>query len=733
METDCTGDSKCFVSNDYVSGSSTGTSVVSVCPSPTGVARRFISSNSNKLTSPNAISTDGAQSLYGDWTLHVIFRSRAVTTENSLLFSVSVPLVESSASNALCQMSLLSTGEIAALWEYGSGTNVWVNTDYFAVPEEWQMVTFVKYGTSTSSRGIPINGDSGGTTNLKVYINGKQWSNHTGLNNCAGGTSATVNFGGGSYGSSNEFTDADIDGAFLYAEALSEEQIEHDVRRWQGFAHPMTTAVRVEVEDQNGLTVDMTDLNDIDWVSSVSLSSELDNPTTTADIEFLKFQKNETIAGLITNSRLNNRNNYTLQDPKVFLEIGRSINVRAARIPLNVSPISKDWMSIFKGNIDQISESDESVSISCRDSIGILTDTYIESEEVYGSSAGTPVQDAMEDIIFNNSSMVKFGSYDWPDFRLAVPVDPGWNVLEWEQRREPVIAALRTLAGQIGGDIKFNYSKNPVYDDWFLTFEVPFRDRTFPHGVIGKDDIIKVDSLERNLLGIRNVVRVVYPSSETTLPSAPLPPAGVTVSRDWNNVDGEGNRLSAYIELEDQNSIGRVGRRLFMEVCEDGSSQIDTITEAYDMAYGMLFDLNEEDLGLSITLPVNPMIELNSVVKFQATDGLFTVPQTLAVKSVQHNFTPDGSTTVIQVRGKPAVGLKRWLRLETRPGQGRYSVIKPEQSLTPKTIGDLTSVVGNLLSRTNYFTGGKFLQIRNSDFSAYTSGVRNLPDGWETN
>src|SRR5690606_38013056 len=74
-----------------------------------------------------------------------------------------------------------------------------------------------------------------------------------------------------------------------------------------------------------------------------------------------------------------------------------------------------------------------------------LVDTFIETQQVYGSSDGMAVETVMQAILDDNSTGVT----------LYTPSSPGWMLKEFVQAKQPVLDALRQLADQIGWDARY--------------------------------------------------------------------------------------------------------------------------------------------------------------------------------------------------------------------------------------------------------------------------------------
>jgi hypothetical protein len=738
-----------------IAGDNSGQTVLPyVVDSPAGKARSFKTGSGQGLWGPIPATLPEGDRLaaLGDWTLSYLVRHMSDQANASHVALVGEQGDGVPAENYMFQAKS-ANGNPVLFWEWDDGTSqTTLTAGNYAFPlYEWVMVTWRKRNTTLTAAGLPIGGlidnGGGGTCDFELLINGRVVESglvavtdprynaaFSGNTNTDGGQSTIWTIGGmptAAFAGVIQTPDADIDGVFFYGDPLSDKEIQNDVRRWQALSGHSRAALRVTTEDQSGNKVDLTDLDGVDFVTKADITDELDQAVMTANVELVREQKKESIATLVTNAQLNLSDQ---SDPASyvapFIDLGRGIEIFSARVPLGIDPDARDWFSVFKGNIDEIQEGSDSMSLVCRDIGGILLDTFIETERDY-SDPVTPfaVEGEMQFILDDNDNTGITGSYD--PVTLYTPVSPSWAVLGWRQRREPVMSALRTLAGQIGADVRYKFDQDPEGPpSWRLTFEIPDRERLDANIVLAEEDILDVTNLSRTLLGIRNVVRVVYTSSELTIPSAPTPPTGILLSNSWSSVDGEQNRLTAYIELEDSASITRVGRRLFMECAEASSSQIDTLDEAYDMALGMLTDLSEEDLAKSISLPLMPEMSINDLVLMQPNRELFTVDQRLAVKRISHTFDGNGPTSTVELRGKPAVGQKRWMRLDTRAGGGKPAVVDPDEALTDQVLGSLLGGVRNFLDRTSYFQGGKFLAIRNPNFQSFSNGMAHPPDGW---
>lgn len=602
----------------------------------------------------------------------------------------------------------------------------------------------------------------GGTCTLELIVNGHVVETFTGATNCSDGTSAILRIGCQFSGAGYfQVPEVDIDGLYFWSEALPDADVWDDQRRLHLLSFFSRVDVKVDLESLiANVFDDMTDFAGHDWVEKVELPEETDQPCATATVHLFREIENLSLASLKTDTKANLTDPFNPTSYAARVKPAKRIEVWLGRVPLGIRATGRDWQSRFKGIVDEVDEAQsDSIVLHCRDDGGVLVDTYIEETLVYGNESPIlPVQDEMQWILNDNDANVsnnsipgdathvannpgiaalvaRVGSYS--PITLYTPTSPSWSLKKWGQRREGVLPALRTLAGQIGWECRYRFDQNPNQNQWRLTFYDPDREREDVDTVLLADDVIDISDHGQSALGIRNVVRVVYPSDETTLPLTPTVVDGITLAPNyfarsgWNNIDGEGGRMTAYVEIESNASIAEYQRRWFMELGEASTSQISTIAEAARMAFGSLRDLERAPLHQTIRIPCLFELEANDILKIGPNTRLHTAAQRLAAYSVTHTID-EQATTSISMRGKPTVGFKRWLRLETRAGNARPGVMRPQDANADVYQGQLLQVMRNLVDRTNAFRGGKFVQMRNPAFQSFSNGRNNFPDDWST-
>ncbi len=730
-------DGRCLATGSTVTNLSPGSKPFTI-QGCTPRARRFLSTRTDSLEETASDATLIAD-LLEDWTIGILWRPTSFPFVDSVLVAHSGIDTDASANtNFLVLIRMLVGGGIRCIWEHSVGTNVTTTfANYVPTPYSWSYLAVRKSNTTAVG--------PGGTCILELLVNGVVVDSAAGVVNASGGS--TGHFRIGHYpdaaGAATNNGNVDIAGVYVWNEALTDAQVEDDARRIR--LMPFFTRVdsSIVVLDELGAPRELTDMDGVDFVDSITINDEEDQPCMTGTIKLAREQENASLAGLRSDAKANLTDVY---DPESYFPLLRedaAIEVFTGRVPVGLRATQTDLVSTLKGYIDEVDDGGEAIVLTVRDEGGRLIDAYCEEEVDYSDDIGSAVEGEMQFILDDNDNdsgnnsvaglSSRDGSYD--PITLYVPTSPNWELLAWRQRREPILPALRSLAAQVAWEVRYVYDQNPDVKAWRLTFFEPDRDRIDPDLVVATDDVLEVKGLKRSTFGKRLVVRVVYPSSESADPAATLaalvaPYADYSARSGWSSVDGEENRLNAFVEVQNDTALALPGaKRQFMEISEPSSTQIDTVTEAFRMAFGALRDLEETDLAKSIDMPLCFEMERGDMLRFRPRRGLFTAPQTMAVKRISHVLA-DQAVTSLEVRGKPSVGFKRWLRLEARPGQGRPGIMDPSDALTDVVPGTMLQLYRNILDRSAYLTGGRFIQIRNPEFSSFSAGVRAPPDGW---
>lgn len=405
-------------------------------------------------------------------------------------------------------------------------------------------------------------------------------------------------------------------------------------RALSGQARAEYLRVRVD-SDGLGTWVDLTDLEGVDWVISASIRVDVDNPMTTATVQLWREWEKLSLVGLMSGSKIN--------VSSTVVDVAREIKIETAVIAYDSSPLSADWVLVFHGYIDDIDFGGDKpvMRLTCRDLGAELADTFIEAVAVRGAAGGRAVETTMQNIL--NAALASPPT-------LYVPTSPSWNILEYKQVKEPVFDAIRKLANQIGWDVRYKWRAGTAQFE--LTLWEP--DRALAGGVLRTFDDSEYYNITQAAVSrknIRNRVKVTY--SDPT--------------QEIRDTGGSPYRTT-YI-AEDAASKTKYGTR-YMEVAEASTSNIDSAAEAQTMAEAIRDDLKEPTLTHVVELPYFWPVELGDYYTFAANDVHYDTDQSLAVVGIAHTLEPGKCRTVLQTRGRPSAGTKRWLEIEGRPGVG---------------------------------------------------------------
>jgi hypothetical protein len=598
-------------------------------------------------------------------------------------------------------------------WQSGAGVWAYLNTGAIIEAGRWYHVAIRK---------TIVNADRG----IDLFLNGVHtYSTQSGdeIVNPTGGTSANWWIGGGTVTGHN-FSEVTIGPIALYSEQLTDDQIGEDFQRGMLWHVDTVIHAKVLIEDPTSAFINVDDLDGGPWLLSADWNADNDSPGDTARIMLARESGNFSLSPLVTTSKLNlsPRDENGTYDP--FLAIARGVEIWTARMPVNVDPQPSDFFLEFEGKISKVAGGGSNqISLECRDLHAPIMNAYIQEDRTYSDDVGVAVETVMQSILNDNMTSAP---------TLQTPYTPGWLIKEFAQRREPTMTALRTLAQQIGWELK--YKLNAAGTAHELTFYDVDRDAVSNGGGYFTDDqytILPQFDVDESM--IRNKVRVIFPSLEATDPGAPPVYAGLTGSAGWYGQNEKGEPLGSWVMYEDAVSIARYGER-FMELAESEASQIDTLTEAARMASSGVKDLAEPDVDVAIQYVAPfPEIEVADVQTIKGDGVHATANQTLAVKAVRHTINASGAgQTTAQLRGKPSLGVSRWLGKEARPGLAAPPLHIPTGTNTGKTVRErvaaITHGVDRSLGKSN---PGKRVSNQNADFGVIDRGPRFPPSHWD--
>lgn len=467
--------------------------------------------------------------------------------------------------------------------------------------------------------------------------------------------------------------------------------------------------LRVDIKDSSGTFRDLTTYPTLNLVDGARWGEDVDAAGMTATIQLKREVEQFSLSPLMQASPLNLAFGY----PGTYaplLELKREVKIYTVDLPDGSVPDgSTTWRLAFHGKVDHINwGGDQGVEVSCADLQGDIRDAFIERERVYAhadpadgdSTKGLYIWEsgrtyAVGDLVFpteanRNAHFYKATTIStgisgateptWPTTgggtvvdsgvtwtevgatttvtgtavetvmqqllndnvvsppTLTTTVSPLWLIRWYLQSRAPTWDAVRQLATQIGWDLRYWF--NTGLGDYRLELRVPDRAKVIPDRTFGASEKFSVSRLELEIGNIRNVIRVVYSDSQ--------------------DLDAAKQPKRKVVEVSDSASITKYGRR-FAEVAEGSASNIDSSAEALALANAILSDLATPVAEQAVDLPFFYAVELGDLYRFNGDGVYHSANLDLAVVKYEHNIDANGARTVLECRGKPSTGRRRWL------------------------------------------------------------------------
>jgi len=491
--------------------------------------------------------------------------------------------------------------------------------------------------------------------------------------------------------------------------------------------------LRVRIEDANGTLRDLTDLaHSQDLVVSADVSDDIDQPGASATVSVVREVDSWSLAHDVQASPLNQlTGSYA-----ALVDLNARILIDTAVIPQGMTPNVWDWVPLFEGYISAVDWGADQISITAGDKIGPLANTFIaraplqiqsiddngagntvivqttadhglgvgdqikiyettnyngrwtvaeiiafdqfrtvqataggvasessgfifeNDQRPYGDAAGVPVQTVMQEIIDDNEPKPYTGGtaygYIGGTPSVYTPVDPSFDIRPFYQKREPVTSALEVLASMIGWNIKFRWHAGARA--FRLTLFEPERAKSSPDYTFTTAEVLEVSRASIEGGDIRNAVEVIY--------------------SDFDNADENNFAPRVTVLRSDVASIAKYGYR-FCQIAEASTSQIDSYTEAADLADAILSDLAEPKADISIEVPFRRFVDTGDLYRLPADGYHWDSTKDVAVTGYSHSFGDGGARTTLTLRGQPASRNKGWVLRFVEPG------LAPNQPTTP--------------------------------------------------
>jgi hypothetical protein len=389
--------------------------------------------------------------------------------------------------------------------------------------------------------------------------------------------------------------------------------------------------IRVEVENDAGAFIDIT-LH----LKVASISESVDQPVMGANVTLHAAKNGASLSPLRTDSPWNVSGLGPGYAPLIVLN-------RQVKIWEDITTVGGVFTNdhlIFWGRIDDFDEASNGLEIvlAMRDIGAIVLDRIIEVDRRYSTDTGEDVEVIMQQILDDNTAALGI------IIMLTLPQgSPGWVITKFQQARVSTMDAVRALAHQIGWDVRFRWATGNTFE---LQLFEPDRAKVVADFTLPPSEYLTVDSVKWGNKDIRNVGRVWF----------------------YNKLAG--GKLD-YREYSDASSVALFGR-LFIEIAEDKSSNIDTPAEALAMITAVINDLSTPLVDHLVTSRHLWFVQLGDLVSFPSNSVHYNSGQAFAVVQIERTFEANGARFVrLLTRGRPVGMYSEWIKKYGRGPTGR--------------------------------------------------------------
>jgi hypothetical protein len=386
-------------------------------------------------------------------------------------------------------------------------------------------------------------------------------------------------------------------------------------------------ASRIKVEINDGASwIDLGNLYGLNWVTKITYGETTQGKMMDAVVTVKTRDHDLSISPLATNSLINATN--------VLLASNNSVRISAAVMPSHCDAATSDYFYVFKGEIDKVAIGPEETKISCLGLGKDLADAFVESERTYGTAAGRPVEDVIQDILTDwGGGVTLYSITGTAGTPFQAGDSPGWNIVahpDRPQRREPVLDAIRNLGIQIGYEVRYIW--NSSTSDFQLTLFEPDRALAVPHRTFTPSQYLTLGDVAIDRQWVRNFVLGSYVNS-----------------------DGRIKTVSA----TDAASVAKLGR-LWMEIASPRGDNIDSSTEAQALVDAALADLKDPTASMRAATCYFPWFELGDLIRWEANGSQLDSDLDVAVAGIRHTIDQSGARTEVDCRGTPYAAMERW-------------------------------------------------------------------------
>jgi hypothetical protein len=387
------------------------------------------------------------------------------------------------------------------------------------------------------------------------------------------------------------------------------------------------TFFRVKIADALGAMQDYGTFGGYNWLDSVTLDEDLDQPIAALTVTLKREQ--DTVTGLLSLSPL--RSDSALNTSGPAIGVAREIWFEIATKALGSSrPAdgSTDWKRKFTGTTDKVDFPESPfITVTARDQGCDLVDRWLPAAPnmVDDTFPRRSLETIMNELIAEG--------LDDNTVTVTVSTDPNYIVSSFPRpKAESTMDALLRAASLVAGD--FRYYWNDTDGEYQPTLIIPDRSSPASTTTVAPNQVVSRRQLALDRLAVRNKIIVNY--------------------RPYN---GTGARTS--VAAEDPTSKLLYKERV-LTIWEDDESSINTEDEAQDLAGLVLLDLKDPKVSQEVETLPDWRIELYDYPTFSASK-FFDTDQNLAITGIRLECTPNKQRMVLKCRGVPSAAYRRWL------------------------------------------------------------------------
>lgn len=396
---------------------------------------------------------------------------------------------------------------------------------------------------------------------------------------------------------------------------------------------------KVEVMSNAGAWQDFGGLGGLDWRDKAVWRDSIDNPTMEGTISFIRESGVLSLAPLISgaaNTINNPGGSYT-----PALEGGRGVRISVCYVASGVTPLSTDYVEVFVGLIstpDWGGRDANAINCVIRDLGALLLTKWAHTEKTYGTDAGLSLETAIQNILDDNIES-KFAAFSTGSngingstgaITLYTPVASGINVNKFAFPVGSVLTGIRSLAAEMGWDVKFRYD---AAGNFRLTLFNPRATST------------PIDSFDGN--------------EYFEIPRFAIPDDDVRNYLDLYYTDKTSGQQT-FVTKTNAASITKYGEK-YHRITLGSLSPVNTAALANALAANI-------DSDLALPYSVQQMqtsfawfIATNDTYTFQPNGKLYDTAQNLAVMGFEHTLQGHDGTSVVDCRAQVAGLYKNWI------------------------------------------------------------------------